>query len=145
MSGDAGQTHTANPSRQIYTVLPPPADYMRHSEKSFPLPNSENRNSAEDPSGKLIVILQLWSHALHHKTRRDLQHEVPPSLLCLGVMLSDRLCHTCWGKWTMIISCVLELKRTWNAVHMLFEPWVILSSLWSIKWVVCQNKDVYLS
>ncbi|XP_026209539.1 glutamate-rich protein 1 [Anabas testudineus] len=49
--GDAGRTHgAANTGRRMYTVLPPPADYVTHSEESFALPHLENTNSAKDPS-----------------------------------------------------------------------------------------------
>ncbi|XP_040916816.1 glutamate-rich protein 1 isoform X2 [Toxotes jaculatrix] len=49
--GDAGQTQSAaNPQRRMYTVLPPPADYKTHSEKSVTLPQLESINSAEDPA-----------------------------------------------------------------------------------------------
>lgn len=61
--GDAGQTHgSAKAGRRVYTVLPPPADYMRHSEKSSTLTDLENGDGAKDPSGKLTIISHLWSH-----------------------------------------------------------------------------------
>lgn len=87
VSGDAEQTHSAaRASRRMYTVLPPPADYMTHSEKSFTLPHLENRNSAKDPSGKSTIILCLWSCAVHHKARRDLWHGVFSGLVVIALM-----------------------------------------------------------
>ncbi|GAA6213778.1 glutamate-rich protein 1 [Lates japonicus] len=54
-AGDAGQTqNAANPRRRMYTVLPPPADYKTHSEKSITLPQLESINSAEDPADESV-------------------------------------------------------------------------------------------
>lgn len=79
---DAGMTRSAaKPDRRIYTVLPPPADYKTDSEKSVTLPQLENINSAENPAGKTTIILHLWTYAVHHKARRDLQHGVSPHWL----------------------------------------------------------------
>ncbi|XP_028995632.1 glutamate-rich protein 1 [Betta splendens] len=51
VGGDAGQTRSpAKPDRRVYTVLPPPADYMMHSEKSLTLCHLDNGNSAKNPS-----------------------------------------------------------------------------------------------
>lgn len=79
VSGDAGKTQSAaNPSRRMYTVLPPPADYKTDSEKSVTLPQLDSINSAEDPAGKTTIILHLWTRAVHHKARRDLRPGVYP-------------------------------------------------------------------
>ncbi|XP_071354037.1 glutamate-rich protein 1 isoform X2 [Trachinotus anak] len=53
--GDAGQTQiAANPHRRMYTVLPPPADYKAHAEKSVTLAQLDSINSAEDPADESI-------------------------------------------------------------------------------------------
>uniref|UniRef100_A0A8D3A669 Glutamate rich 1 n=1 Tax=Scophthalmus maximus TaxID=52904 RepID=A0A8D3A669_SCOMX len=50
-AGDAAPTQSAaNPRARMYTVLPPPADYEKHSEGSVPLSQQESVNSAEDPA-----------------------------------------------------------------------------------------------
>ncbi|XP_074548824.1 uncharacterized protein erich1 [Halichoeres trimaculatus] len=51
-TGDTKKTQSSsNPDRRrLYTVLPPPADYKPHSEKSITLPLIESINSAEDPA-----------------------------------------------------------------------------------------------
>lgn len=83
ISGDAGQTQTtANSSRRMYTVLPPPADYQIQAEKSVTLPQVDRINSGEDPAGKSTIILHLWPCAMHHKAWRDLRHWVSPGWLC---------------------------------------------------------------
>jgi len=82
VSGDAGQTQiAANPHRRMYTVLPPPADYKAHAEKSVTLAQLDSINSAEDPAGKSAIILHLWTCAMHHKARRDLRHGLSPCWL----------------------------------------------------------------
>ncbi|XP_026177742.1 glutamate-rich protein 1 isoform X2 [Mastacembelus armatus] len=54
-SGDAGQAESAaNPRKRMYTVLPPPADYNTHPEKSFTLPRLESINNAEDPAEESV-------------------------------------------------------------------------------------------
>ncbi|XP_022606759.1 glutamate-rich protein 1 isoform X2 [Seriola dumerili] len=51
VAGNAGQMQsTANPCRRMYTVLPPPADYKTHAEKSVTLPQLDSINSAKDPA-----------------------------------------------------------------------------------------------
>lgn len=53
-NGDAGKTQTAaNPGRRLYTVLPPPAGYEMDSEKSVPISQLENINSAEKPAEEI--------------------------------------------------------------------------------------------
>ncbi|KAK2826250.1 hypothetical protein Q5P01_020464 [Channa striata] len=48
-AGDAAQTQSAaSPSSRVYTVLPPPADYMTHLEKSFTVSHLGSRSSAKD-------------------------------------------------------------------------------------------------
>ncbi|XP_059209619.1 glutamate-rich protein 1 [Centropristis striata] len=44
----------ANPGRRLYTVLPPPADYNKDSEKSISLPQLESINSAEDSAEERV-------------------------------------------------------------------------------------------
>ncbi|XP_029983561.1 glutamate-rich protein 1 [Sphaeramia orbicularis] len=54
-TGDAGTTHSAvGPTKRIYTVLPPPADYMIVAEQSATLPQQGNINSVEDPAEESV-------------------------------------------------------------------------------------------
>ncbi|XP_034431477.1 glutamate-rich protein 1 isoform X2 [Hippoglossus hippoglossus] len=54
-TGDAGQTPSAaNPQARVYTVLPPPADYKTHPEKSVTLSQPESMNSAKDPAEESV-------------------------------------------------------------------------------------------
>ncbi|KAF0044538.1 hypothetical protein F2P81_003696 [Scophthalmus maximus] len=61
-AGDAAPTQSAaNPRARMYTVLPPPADYEKHSEGSVPLSQQESVNSAEDPAGPPKVEMHMKS------------------------------------------------------------------------------------
>ncbi|XP_070777064.1 glutamate-rich protein 1 [Enoplosus armatus] len=54
-TGGAGNTQSAaKPSRRMYTVLPPPADYNTDPEKSVTLPQLESINSAEGPAEESV-------------------------------------------------------------------------------------------
>ncbi|KAM9356184.1 uncharacterized protein erich1 isoform 2-T2 [Pholidichthys leucotaenia] len=50
-SEDQGKTqNAADRGRRMYTVLPPPADYSFHPDKSVTLPRLESMNSGKDPA-----------------------------------------------------------------------------------------------
>lgn len=130
VSGDARQSQSAtNPSKRVYTVLPPPADYVMHSKGSFTILHIEHINSAKDPAGKSTIILSLWSCAAHHKAGRDLQH------MAFSWWLSEVL-----KSFFLIVSVTLFkantqrypvcswTERNLNAAQMVFEPQVILIS-----------------
>uniref|UniRef100_A0AAV2JIE2 Uncharacterized protein n=1 Tax=Knipowitschia caucasica TaxID=637954 RepID=A0AAV2JIE2_KNICA len=51
-SENSSTGNASTPAKRIYTVLPPPADYKTHAEKSVTLPAPKTQVSAEDPAEK---------------------------------------------------------------------------------------------
>ncbi|XP_062253864.1 glutamate-rich protein 1 [Platichthys flesus] len=81
-AGDAGQTqNAANPQARVYTVLPPPADYETHPEKSVTLSQAESINSAKDPAEESVhessEELDQDTEQEEHKRRRKRKKRKP--------------------------------------------------------------------
>ncbi|XP_053191905.1 glutamate-rich protein 1 isoform X2 [Scomber japonicus] len=100
---DAGMTQSdSNPSRRMYTVLPPPADYKTDAEKSVTLPQLENINSAENPAEEINhesnEDLDQDKAEEEQKRRRRRRKRKPTSLENSGKDGAAQISKTCTGE-----------------------------------------------